>query len=423
MAVEARRVLWAALTMAAVAAACTALPPRNESVAAETVIVVEEEGGLAWVSPDGQRRHQLVPAEAGAAGSRRLSWPTRSPDGRRVAYFRSEAAAGRAEAALDIVESDGQLRTIWRSERQRPIYLAWAPTGDRIGLLVQDFSTLALLLVEAKGGPAQPVGRGQPLYFTWAPDGQRVLLHIGGDGSLAGGGQLLLVDLRRGVGETLPIASTPGRFRAPAWSPSGRFVAYASGEPGEDDAIVLLDPDRGTSTPLVRAGADPAFIWAPRQDILAYSGRRAPGVLPYDGLATVGLDGHPPRPITSAPVLAFFWSPDGSMLAYVALDEGRNRLTWWVAPADGSATRQLVAFRPTSEGLQLLNFFDQYAQSVSPWAPDGSALVTAVRREEGENGSSPSTSRVLLVPSTGATPQPLGPGLLAFWAPAPRAGD
>jgi Tol biopolymer transport system component len=142
----------------------------------------------------------------------------------------------------------------------------------------------------------------------------------------------------------------------------------------------------------------------------------------YEGLEVVSTDGRTRTQVTTARVVAFFWSPDGQRLAFAALDAGGNSLAWNVADASGANARRLGPFTPTSEQIQLLAFFDQYAISHGLWAPDGSALVYAVGQAgEPRMFGAPSTGTIQALATDGSRPGRTltGGNLVTMPVPAP----
>jgi Tol biopolymer transport system component len=77
--------------------------------------------------------------------------------------------------------------------------------------------------------------------------------------------------------------------------------------------------------------------------------------------------------VSDSPALAFFWSPTGERLLVLDLvDSGEARWQVW---SDGEL-EEVVRFElEPSFARDLLPFFDQYAQSMSLWSPDGSAFA------------------------------------------------
>ena len=118
----------------------------------------------------------------------------------------------------------------------------------------------------------------------------------------------------------------------------------------------------------------------------------------------------------SDPTLAFAWSPDGSRLAYAALDEGQEWLVWKVVGLDGAEPRELARFLPSPETFIWLSYFDQYAHSHAVWSPDGTRLVFAGRVPE-PGGSIPARDSVIVLDVEGvAEPRVVAEGTAAFWS-------
>jgi hypothetical protein len=116
-------------------------------------------------------------------------------------------------------------------------------------------------------------------------------------------------------------------------------------------------------------------------------------------------------------VFAFFWSPDGTRLAYLTLTPDEQAVELRVVPAAGGSSRTLAVFRPTREFIQLITYFDQYAQSAAIWSADSRRLTFAGWPPEGDETQPPT---VYTVPADGAAPaQALTAGRIGFYAPAP----
>ena len=81
--------------------------------------------------------------------------------------------------------------------------------------------------------------------------------------------------------------------------------------------------------------------------------------------------------------MAYFWSPDGSRLAYVALSKKAGILRWTVLNVVNGERWPLVDFIPSRDQLTIFQFFDQYAYSHSPWSPDSRSLVFAGKLVDG----------------------------------------
>jgi hypothetical protein len=80
---------------------------------------------------------------------------------------------------------------------------------------------------------------------------------------------------------------------------------------------------------------------------------------------------------------------------------------------------ELIRFLPSREQMLVMSFFDQYALSHPPVAPDGSAVTLAgylLDKELLSSDVSKIASRVYTVPlAKGAHPQAVGRGQFACW--------
>ena len=140
----------------------------------------------------------------------------------------------------------------------------------------------------------------------------------------------------------------------------------------------------------------------------------------FDRLRVIPGDGGPARTVADGNIIAFYWSPDGTKLAWAGLDGENREFVWWSASAAGGTARELIRAQPSNDTLVTLSFFDQYAYSHSPWSPDSSRLVLSVvpgRSTQGRNGSTPPGPKIFVVDTDGAAePLQVASGSLAFWS-------
>jgi TolB protein len=388
---------------------------------------------IAYVGSDG---HVYV-AEADGSGARPLSlsvvglsggpgwlfrWPTYSPDGRRVAFGGYRTAAGQmlsgAILSADVTQTHARAKTLLESAEIGPVYLYWAPDSRRLTALVQRADSLALYLLDSEARErARSLLVGNPLYWSWAPDGQQLAVHLGGDAHTGPDAWVGLFHFDAGEQR---FADPPGEFRAPAWSPDGRQLAYAVLQ-GEQSVLVVRDA-QGHITRVAPSPTELAFTWAPGNDWLAFSSRLAdtPGV--YEGLNVARPDGRERRRLSEDAVIAFYWAPDASRLAYLRLDTRAQALSWNVVGLNGGAARSLASFTPSDDFAFQLAFFDQYAQSTSVWSPDGRRLLYGTDASgQRRNGSTVSEHIVVLdvdAPEAQSRPAQVARGGLAVWSPA-----
>jgi TolB protein len=406
-----------ALLMALLAGCAISLPGQPAPPPPPRVAFVTTEYAVATISATGGQATIISPSLApGAKDSveRRYAWPAWSPDGQRVAFMAIDD--GGASGAILVAGADSTNRvTIHELPSNYPIYLSWSPDGTTVSMLTSGVDTLHLLLGDASGrGAAREVTTGQPLFSSWAPDSQSLLVH---DGSA-------LYTIAARPPQTGPATSIqreavnvdPSAFRAPAWSPTGAFQVMAGDDGIGGDALYLRDRD-GQVRLLAETNGLPAFVWSPTGDHLAWTAALGPFL--YDGLHVGTLDGNNPQRIVDEPVLAFFWSPDGAHIAYLTLTEDGSALDWCVVPVTGGSVKTVASFAPSREFIQLVTFFDQYAQSVALWSPDSRSLIFTGWQLSDDLNSPPS---IYIVPADGSTPaRALTHGHIGFFAPPPVA--
>ena len=342
------------------------------------LLIQRADGNLALVAPDGQTRTLTSDSD----GRLKLyAHPVPSPDGRGVAYVETVHGTNAVTSSLVVHRLRGERRTVFESVESRPFYLHWSPDGAQIAFLASDPDGMVLRSVNTVGRPvAQHVVLGDPSYFSWTPDGQRLLLHTGGS---APAGSLSVWSL----GDTEPrkLAAEPALFQAPAWLDNGQ-VAVAAVPGGEGVALARLATDGTTQQQVASSDGGMIFVVAPDGGTIGYL-TLSNGIL--GRLRLVGADGTGDREIAHGPVLTFLWSPDGKRIAYLTAadaDDARPvawraqiglRLTWNVHDLASGETRALGTFEPSDEFINVLPFFDQYAQSIRLWDTAGKRLVYA----------------------------------------------
>ncbi|MBM2810221.1 MAG: hypothetical protein HW416_980 [Chloroflexi bacterium] len=386
---------------------------------------------IAYVSEDGQirvrdldveRDVEISHDESGLNEAWACGWPTWSPDGERLAYFRYEVANGKisgTSVCVAVADGQGDVQTV-RPSSGGLIYMAWSPDCRRIAVLVQEGNRLLLRVIDTHGdGPPLTVAQGAPLYFTWLPDSLGLVVHLGMEGLVGPTSRIVWVRLESGTSTQTPLAAEPAvSFRAPCWS-RVLLGATAALEENEGTRIILQTDATDPAETLCGAGPAPAFSWSPDGSTLAISSRRDSSGHDYGGLSVYAAASREQLRVIDNPILAFFWCPDSRRILYTTGEAGARMVRFRTLDIVSRETLDLGWLRPTRDLLLLQGHFDQYAQSAHLFSPAGDELVLAASRaKEAENGSVP-TVRQLLIRMLGgdAAEQVIGRGRLAFWRP------
>jgi TolB protein len=400
----------------------------------DRIAYVNSVGDLFTIKADGSQQQRLTGGTQVSSGptgpfmaqgldfNNVHAWPTWSPDGTKLAASRIRLSADQAEITVQVLDAiTGRSNTVFSNSypglvaEGSPHYLYWSPDSRHLSLLASAPNGLDLLVADTQSGNAPlSVERGAPLYYSWAGDGTSLLVHLGEEIKLF----RELSD--HAAGEVL---ATARGFRVPAFSSDGRRLAYAVQGNSGDSLLVADISDAANARQVLDLGAFSAFIWSPDGNELAVVDQQDSSSVVFERLRIVSADGKSVRTITQDPVLAFYWSPNGESIAWVALDQENRLFQWRVSPSsatDDSQSRSLFAFNPSRDTLTMLSFFDQYAYSHSPWSPNSTHLVVAGTQTapfERRNGQTPTGARVFVIDAVGDTPpREIAEGTLAFWS-------
>ena len=348
------------------------------------LLVQGVDGNLFTIRPDGSERAALT---NDATSHHQYLQPTWSPSGNKIAWAEIDNRTGTLTSALTVTQFDGLARTRFQTP-YAPFYMQWSPDETHVAYLSnwlnlnQSTATIALRLVDLNAqddGPGQRIRtlvEGQPLYLAWSPAGDRLLIHIDND-------RLEYWDV---AGDGEPLTQTFANFPTPQWSADGTQLLYARGETGAQQ-LILADTDGNLTQEITDFEQQISFNLSPTSDRVAYAVSPANvGTAAFGSLYIVELASNRTRELATEPVMAFFWSPDGTKLAYLVVDNQNEvpRLRWHVW--DGTTKKAFAAFVPSRAFLQAyIAFFDQYARSMTLWSPDSNAFAYAAVDETAGN--------------------------------------
>jgi serine/threonine-protein kinase len=175
-----------------------------------------------------------------------------SPDGRQLAL-----GVGRQTGGLSIwvkqLDRGPFTRLSFSGQDRRP---AWSPDGRRVAFVRDTAGSGYVAVVAVDGsGPARPLVRipRQVQEVTWSRDGRWVLLRT--DNTTPGAGDIVAVRADGSDTTEMPGAASEGFTELhPALSPSGRWLAYASNESGQNEIYVRPFPGPGGRWQVSNAG-------------------------------------------------------------------------------------------------------------------------------------------------------------------------
>jgi Tol biopolymer transport system component len=268
-------------------------------------------------------RSGKVVGTLGSSDRNGLSQPTLSPDGRRVAAFRTT----QGDPDLWLFEAGRETRFTFEGGR----YPLWSPDGARIAFA--DKAGASLKQKSSAGGGAEELllasSAGSIAPYSWSPDG-RFLIYNRRDPVTTGDLWVLPLD-----GKQKPSVFLNSKFeeRLAQFSPDGRWVAYTSDESGRNEVYLRPFPASsgqfpvstlGGTAPRWRKDGKELFYIAPDGRLMAVTmGLTTTGRAPAMG-APVALF-QPHLLGGGAAVVGFMWqydvAPDGRFLINVTVGD------------------------------------------------------------------------------------------------------
>jgi hypothetical protein len=102
---------------------------------------------------------------------------------------------------------------------------------------------------------------------------------------------------------------------------------------------------------------------------------------------------------------------NGAASARIDQTQHTLEMAWHVLDLKSQQKIDLVTFKPADSFLYLVQYFDQYAQSIAVWSPDSRSLVYTGAPLVGKSGV-----YVLDATTPSAAPLYVGPGEFAIWS-------
>jgi Tol biopolymer transport system component len=286
----------------------------------------------AWlVAPDGSGLHQVALPDRTATIT---PWAY-SPDGTHIVYTGYERGDA-GDYAIYVSDADGSDVTDLTSRYLDPVennqgLPVWSPDSTQIAFDndSNDPSMQGTYLMNADGTNIHKIADGGPP--AWSPDGQSIVF-----AAAAGeGNDIFSVSID---GSHLTRLTHMAAFESlPAWSPDGAQIAFI-----EDDQIAVMDTDGGNAHAITDLPNDGiggfSPDWSPDGTTIEFE--------VFDGrswnIYTVHPDGTGLRPLAdgSGDEIQPVWSPDGSLIAYMASPHGSGGI------GDNTGTYDVYTARP-----------------------------------------------------------------------------
>jgi dipeptidyl aminopeptidase/acylaminoacyl peptidase len=286
-----------------------------------------------------------------------------APDGEHVAVF--DPFRGKQVVALDTVT-----RPAPTPEPSGPVYgppalldPGFAPNGEAVSYLEgQDFLGLQLLWL---GAGAAPTFATPPTWYpvSWAPDSRRIASAQMVNASFGPRENWEIVVARQGRAEPVRLTTRAGLDISPAWSPDGSTIAYLQVVDRGTMALALMDADGSNQRTLLTFDGSSATVpqpaWSP-------DGTRVAIAQFLDGLSAVihlvdaQTAEHHSIPAPAPQCSDLTWSPSGSQIAYVCMNDVTTNA--YVTPAQGT---NVISLGPA--------WHLDWARTLEPLVPQGVA--------------------------------------------------
>ena len=405
------------------------------------IAFVTLEGNIALSDAEGQNIQQVTSDANTLKGAELLriyAFPTFSGDGKSLAFVEYTTISGTDIVTQTLMDGPAQpkakLLDLYTTVDDNIPYLEWSPDGQAIAFLTIHTDEGELRVVGKDGGTPLTLEKGSSAYWNWRNDSSSLVAHIGGSPATDADAHISIV----GVKPVTPtrLASVPGNFKAPDYSPDAQHMLYVA-RSGDVDDLVLADAAGEPMCSIAPLEMGASFAWSPDGRRVAWIDSAHPDTTPAPLYMLDLAAGIKTRLHDDA--VAFFWSPDSTRVAIYSIVTDGEQTTFGVTgggkldrPATQAQTSSpllrieavnvssgnalLIADTlPASTLLSMLSYFDQYAHALTPWSPDGRQFVFTSASQTTD--SIDLAVATLDAAGTRVSLKRIGEGVVAFWSP------
>lgn len=276
----------------------------------------------------------------------RVESPVWSPDGTRLAFLRGRPNSATG-SSLFIMNADGtDLRELLpaglNAEYEPP---AWSPDSQQLTFVMRESAEGAyynIYVVNADGTNLRRLTHNLTEESTpvWSPDGTQIAFALHRRNGRLFNPNIFVMDancdqLPGGCYRNMRQLTSLMAARFPRWSPDGRQIAFVG---GQFESLYVMNADGSQPRSVIRREGLMWFHWSPdsRQIVLASS-----VAVRIWRLSVVNLETGAVHQIESERnAVAPAWSPDGSQIAFLGVDNRRFNI--YLTDATGSSLRQIT---------------------------------------------------------------------------------
>jgi len=226
-------------------------------------------------------------------------YPRYSPDGTKIAVNIIE---DETDIWIVNVETGALSKLTSGGSNENPLW--WTPDGEHVTFISRGGAGERF---DIYGQPAYRSGSAELLFTPfeetdggrfipgqWSPDGRTLVGQgVRGPGEKGMAILYLTVGESPGLRELVPSSPGTGKF-APAFSPDGKWVAYASNEPGGHEVYVTPFPGPGERRVISIGGGDTP-LWSPNGKRIYYRTRSGDRIMVVDIVTEPEFDASQPQ--------------------------------------------------------------------------------------------------------------------------------